>query len=231
MNWYKFFQVQGQDIQIDHRELDEDGQSHPQGLVTAYDRLNRMEAGYLHYSVYNNKLDIDHVQVLPVYQRRGIATMMVQELLALYPQHTLMPQLVSSDGAGLFKSLRERGIVSQRKSRLSFAANFPVPQPGSSQVAKGYKIVGWNGKIAYSLYSKQPYDIALGAIHRDVFMGTTEQFCIDYYSGGTDDHDMMLTYEYNTSDVTSGDPFAPNGEVRVRQAKLVSSKVLPDMWK
>lgn len=83
----------------------------------------------------------------------------------------------------------------------------------------GYKIVGWDGKRAYSIYDKRiTYSLAIGSEVGDVFLGTSAQFCIDYYSGGTNDEDMLLTFSYDGRDIISGG--GENSEVRVRRARL-----------
>ena len=118
------------------------------------------------------------------------------------------------------------------KTALSFSAIFCKAQDARQNIKLGYKVVGWNGQRAYSLYKpSMSYDIRVGATHDDLFLGTSEQFCLDYYTGGTDDQDMLLTYEYNIADVVSGEPDHPNGEVRVRRAVLRESRVLPDTFK
>lgn len=89
----------------------------------------------------------------------------------------------------------------------------------------GFKVVAWDGQRAYSLYQKDLiYDIRPGAIHTNVYMGTSEEFARDYYSGLTDDQDMLFIYGYNPSDIISGG--GPNSEVRVRNAKLLEAKLL-----
>ena len=114
MNWYRHA---NSNISIEHQVLDEEGQTHPRGIVSAYDRSIRQEVGNLLYSIYNDKLDIDNVEVVPNYRRQGLATKMIQFLLAEYPELTLMPQIVSNDGAHLFRNLREKKIVSRTKER------------------------------------------------------------------------------------------------------------------
>ena len=99
----------------------------------------------------------------------------------------------------------------------------------SQQVYLGYKIVGVEAstKRAYSIYDKSDVNISIGSIvnygNSGLFLGTSKQFCIDYYSCGTADEDgeLLLTYRFNDTDLLKGDPNYKNGEVQVRQATLI----------
>ena len=56
------------------------------------------------------------------------------------------------------------------------------------------------------------------------FLGSSKQYVLDYYSGLTDDPELMLTYEYDSDDTvdrTVADHTATPGEIRVRRAQLV----------
>tara|TARA_B100001778_G_scaffold334668_1_gene347047 strand:+ start:4774 stop:5100 length:327 start_codon:yes stop_codon:yes gene_type:complete len=99
------------------------------------------------------------------------------------------------------------------------------------QQYNGYKMVAWDGQRAYSLYDQnQTIDISIGSTTQmegqGVFLGTTREFCMNYYSGLTDDQDMLLTYTYNAEDIIEGDPNHPNSEIRVRQARLTNYELV-----
>jgi len=95
-----------------------------------------------------------------------------------------------------------------------------------SQKIMGYKIVAYNKGRAFSLYNnKITYNLSIGSISSDIFLGTNEKFCLDYYSGLTDDQELILTYSYNPSDIISGgDSGSGGGEVRVKKAILEGYK-------
>ena len=88
----------------------------------------------------------------------------------------------------------------------------------------GYKIVGFDGARYFSLYRPDlTIDVTIGSVISPpggLYLGTTKQFCIDYYSNGTDFQDALLTYEYDENDVLSGEPNASSGEVIVKRGKL-----------
>jgi hypothetical protein len=91
----------------------------------------------------------------------------------------------------------------------------------------GFKIVGFANGKAYSLANpKLQYNLAIGSTTGDTFLGTTEQFVKDYYSGTTDDQELLLVYSYDPADIVSGGDSANGGEVRVSRAKLESFKPL-----
>jgi len=93
----------------------------------------------------------------------------------------------------------------------------------------GYKIVGKDTKtgVTYSIYNKKPISIQMGVIDKyegiGTFLGTSKQFCLDYYSCGTEDEDgeLLLTYEYDLNNLIKGDPSVNNGEVQVSEATLI----------
>lgn len=99
-----------------------------------------------------------------------------------------------------------------------------------AQRMTGHKVVAYDKGRAYSLYNKNTtYNLAIGSMTGDTFLGTNEKFCLDYYGGVIDEPELLLTYSYDTSDVVSGSPNGgPNGgEVRVRQARLESFREIP----
>ena len=101
----------------------------------------------------------------------------------------------------------------------------------SQQQYLGYKIVGFDGSRYFSIYdTKTNVDVSIGSIcayKNGLYLGNSEQFCLDYYTGGTDFQDALLTYKYDISDLIRGDPQGTNGEVVVKKATLQSVKVLP----
>lgn len=101
-------------------------------------------------------------------------------------------------------------------------------QPEQTQQFTGYKIVGFDKGRAFSLYSKQTISLNPGSIERNTFLGTSKQFCLDYYTGNTDIGELLLTFSYSLGDVISGDPNSPDGEVQVRFATLISHEPIPE---
>ena len=98
----------------------------------------------------------------------------------------------------------------------------------------GYKIVAFNGKYAYSLYNTNiKIPLTLNTTFQDpkgFYLGTSKDFCINYYSGGTNDKDLLLTYQYQPENLLKGDPLHSNGEVIVNKATLTNIEELPQ-WK
>ena len=88
----------------------------------------------------------------------------------------------------------------------------------------GYKIVAFNGQQAYSIYDhKITINLTIGSFSPNkTYLGTSKQFCLDYYTGGTDDQDLLLTYEFNEQDVIQGDPFHHNGEIIAKNTTLLN---------
>tara|TARA_B100000287_G_scaffold409854_1_gene437632 strand:- start:20 stop:445 length:426 start_codon:yes stop_codon:yes gene_type:complete len=96
-------------------------------------------------------------------------------------------------------------------------------------IRQGYKIVAHEDGKLYSLQNPDlQYNVKVGTIESPsggMFLGTTKNFVIDYYSEMTDKQDALLVYEYDPEDVISGQP-DEEGEVKVTKAKLVSMEVI-----
>ena len=94
---------------------------------------------------------------------------------------------------------------------------------------QGYKIVAHEDGKLYSLQNPDlQYNVKMGTVEsptNGMFLGTTKNFVIDYYSEMTDKEDALLIYEYDPEDVISGQP-DEEGEVKVTKAKLVSMEVI-----
>ncbi len=102
----------------------------------------------------------------------------------------------------------------------------------------GYKVVGWDSKKkrAFSLYDvKTTYIIKKGMVQKDsksgLYLGTTRDFSVDYYSGQTDYDDLLLTCEYYENDIIKGDPKSRSGEIIVKQYKIIKTEVLENIYK
>ena len=99
----------------------------------------------------------------------------------------------------------------------------------SQRINVGYKIVGFNGAYAYSLYDpKLKISLVPNSTITNSYLGNSKEYVINYFSGGTNDRDMLLTYKYKTEDVLKGDPELKNGEIVVKSAILIASEELKD---
>lgn len=103
----------------------------------------------------------------------------------------------------------------------------------SQQMLKGYKGVGYDTtrEIAYSFWGGKDalIDLTIGKwtyadSPQGIYLETSKQFVLDYYSGMTDDPDLLLTYEFDIKDAINNP--APNSEVRVKKAKLIDIETI-----
>lgn len=88
----------------------------------------------------------------------------------------------------------------------------------------GYRVVSFSLKElqAKTLMNRLPVDLQRGSTLSNsdgIFLGTSEDFC-EYYVGGTDDHDLILSYEYDEKDILKGE-VSPGSEILVKEARLV----------
>lgn len=91
----------------------------------------------------------------------------------------------------------------------------------------GYRVVSFSLESlqAKTLMNEMEVDLNKGALlnsKEGIFLGTSEDFC-EYYTGCSDDHDVILTYEYDDNDILRGEKEG-GSEILVRQANLVDAK-------
>ena len=101
----------------------------------------------------------------------------------------------------------------------------------AQQIMLGYKGVSYNPETntAFSFWGGEniPIDINIGnwAITdspKGMYLGSSKQYVLDYYSAMTDGEELLLTYEFNTEDALSiPDTSMCDGEIRVKKAKLI----------
>lgn len=93
----------------------------------------------------------------------------------------------------------------------------------------GYKVVSFRRGDFRSLYEvSKKFSMKIGEEIIDpagIFLGTTEAFVRDYYTGLTDLTDALITLEYHDDDVIEGDP-EEDGEIKVSKAKVVEVELI-----
>ena len=148
-------------------------------------------------------------------------------------QNGFISRCVANDNMNKeFKDQKQRLAVCyslfKRKDESVIELNQKLEDKLSKESLKGYKIVGWDeeNKRAFSIYdTKLDVDIKLNSITQyktGLYLGTSKNYVLDYFSGGTDFEDLLLTYEYDKNDLIKGDPYSKNGEIVVKKAKLVN---------
>jgi quercetin dioxygenase-like cupin family protein len=110
------------------------------------------------------------------------------------------------------------------KKKASYENNIKDPN-----FKLGYKIVAFDGKNFLSLQNpEKKYNIDLGDNLSDkngVFLGTTKDFVIGYYTELTDFEDCLVTCKYNLKNLIKGNP-EEEGEVLVRSCEVIAIKLL-----
>lgn len=90
----------------------------------------------------------------------------------------------------------------------------------------GYRIVSIQDGQLVSLAGNDLIDPTIGKVTTasgaGLFLGTSKNFVIDFYTGLTDFDDVLLTYKYDRTDVLSGTPREKDSEITVRKAVLKS---------
>lgn len=87
----------------------------------------------------------------------------------------------------------------------------------------GYKVVSRKDGKLYSIMNPEvEYKAGIGSVEssdKGIFLGNSRDFA-DYYTGLTDEEDVLLVYEYNEEDILSGNPNDHESEVLVERAVL-----------
>ncbi|WP_274644833.1 hypothetical protein [Pseudomonas serbica] len=87
---------------------------------------------------------------------------------------------------------------------------------------QGYRVVSFDLKTleAKTLQYRNPVDLSIGSVHTSpggFYLGSDLGF-LDYYRGGTDDKDLILTFDYDEVDLLT--EVHPNSELKVHKATL-----------
>jgi len=92
----------------------------------------------------------------------------------------------------------------------------------------GYKIVAYENGKAFSIYDQDiTIETEKGSVIEDpngIYLGTSEDFVMTYYTGLTDYDDLLLTYQYDDKDIIKGNKNDKDSEIIVTKAVLVDAK-------
>ena len=93
---------------------------------------------------------------------------------------------------------------------------------------KGYRIVDCDQAFnVKTIQTNSDVDLKIGSTiggsNDRIFLGTSEQFVSDYYSGLTENDDVLLTYVYDDADIIQGDPSSKDSEIVVRKARFLEA--------
>ena len=105
----------------------------------------------------------------------------------------------------------------------------------AQQTMLGYKVMREeNGSFISGSNSRISLPMQIGVIHsmprQGIFLGRTPEYVINYYfSGGEDPEDpkeYLITYEFDPSQITSGNLEDKEWEISVPSAKVLDIKIL-----
>lgn len=96
----------------------------------------------------------------------------------------------------------------------------------------GYKVMRIeDGQLVAGADSRQTFPSTIGTTinmkGNGIYLGTDEQYVLDYYSGLADE-EALLTFEFYPSDITTGNLDDREVEISVKSAKLIDIEVLED---
>ena len=102
----------------------------------------------------------------------------------------------------------------------------------SQKTMLGYKGVSYDPQTntSFSFWGGKnfPIDLTIGNwintySPKGLYLGSSKQYVLDYYSAMTDGEELLLTYQFNIEDVLSiPDTSACDGEIRVKRAQLIN---------
>jgi hypothetical protein len=92
---------------------------------------------------------------------------------------------------------------------------------------QGFRVVSFKLETlkAQTLMERKSVDLTIGSTHEfkgGLFLGTSLYFT-QYYVGATDDHDLILTFDYKKEDIIKGDD-GLNSEVLVSKGVLLGAR-------
>ncbi len=94
-----------------------------------------------------------------------------------------------------------------------------------AQSYNGYRVVGYDGEQYFSLATQEPIQLEIGETNQDpkgFFLGTSQEFATDYYTGLSDFDDVLLEYEFSPDAVLRGNPEEKDSEIVVSSGKLLN---------
>lgn len=97
----------------------------------------------------------------------------------------------------------------------------------------GYKCMAYEDGKAVSLANKElAFDLRLGAnlsMSGDgVYLSNSRDLVVDYYTGITDNDEVLLTLEYDDKDLIDGNLLDKESELTVKKAKIIGAELFVD---
>ena len=90
-----------------------------------------------------------------------------------------------------------------------------------------------NGKLISGANSRLSLPMQIGAIHsmpgHGIYIGRTPEYVKNYYSSSEEPDDpkeVLITYEFNTNDITTGNLEDREWEISVPTAKVINIEVI-----
>ena len=110
-----------------------------------------------------------------------------------------------------------------------------IRRPTSLSSAKliGYKIMAYiDGKIVshanHSIVIPSKIGLTFTLPGNGIYLCTSKEFVLKYYTGMSDDDDVLLTLEFDTADLLIGSLQDKESELAVRKAKIKAIEVIPN---
>jgi len=174
--------------------------------------------------IYHVAIEINNV----LYDYRGMITQedMAKFVFEVYGNPKAHLSFISIDNSSIEFIKQNTNWDNSYKTFLNVINNI------ENNIFWGYKIVGYDPELKqfYSIYDKSVYDLKINNVYKNdngIYLGTSKEFCLNYYSCGTEEHhdEYLLSFQYEQTDLISGDPYSESGEISV------SKCILKDMEK
>ena len=203
-----------------------------------------LELGASECWINSNRDDIYISKIIVPKEKRGtgIGTSIMQYLTDYADEHhkvlTLSPSADygATSKARLVSFYRRFGFKPNRGKYADYRFSSSMirrPMALSSNSLIGYKIMGYvDGKIVSHADHRITFPSKIGALvtlpGNGIYLCKSKEFVLKYYTGMSDDDDVLLTLEFNLRDLLIGSLRDKESELAVRKARIKAIEVIPN---
>lgn len=166
--------------------------------------------GMVQFVIFEAILTVSMIEVRPEYRRKGYGSMMMEYIKKKHPEAQYKPSSVKTD--------------------LGLKFNHKEITESLGKTMIGYKVMRYeNGILMAGADSRVKLDAKIGSVVKmpgnGIYMSTVKEYVLDYYSGLADS-EVLITFEFNTSDIKTGNIEDKEPEISVTKAKIINLEII-----
>jgi ribosomal protein S18 acetylase RimI-like enzyme len=172
--------------------------------------LNGEIVGLVNYVIFEGGLTVSMINVRPEFRRKGFGSRMMQYVKKIHPEAKYKPSFKTDLGM----SFKHKEVPDLNKLDEGLGKEI------------GYKVMRYeNGMLIAGANSKLKFKAEIGKTismpGNGIYMSPNKEYVLNYYSGLADS-EVLITFEFNTNDITFGNLTDKESEVAVKQAKIIN---------